>query len=318
MKKVALCGAWHVHAVDYTNAVLKTDGVELVGFYEANDKLAAAYSEKFPDVKRIPSFEELLSSDAEGVIVCTSSDTHADYMVRIAEAGKHIFTEKVLALCTADCERVKAAVEKNGVNFMISLVWKYKSGMRTVKKLASDGSLGEINYMRFRNCHGGSILGWLPEHFFNPTECGGGAMIDLGAHGMYITDWIMGAPSGYSSAFTVFDNNEKNVGKLEDNAVTVMTYDDGKVAINETGFISMTDPVTLEVSGTKGYVRCVMGVGVEMKAVCTEKKLVKVEEEAELSAPIFQFLTGDILEGCGMDEAIRLTKMMEGAYANIM
>ncbi len=316
--KVAICGAWHVHAVDYTNAALKAENVEIVGVWEADDSLRAKYLEKFPEVKPFGSFEELLASDADGVIVCTSSDTHADVMVRIAEAKKHIFTEKVLALTIEDCLRVKEAVEKNGVRFVISLVWKYRAGMRTIKKLVDDGCLGDITYMRFRNVHGGSILGWLPEHFFNAKQCGGGAMIDLGAHGMYLTDWIMGEPCKYSSAFTLFDNNEKNVNKLEDNALTVMTYDDGKIAVNETGFVSMTDPVTLEVSGTKGFARTTVGVETVMKSVCTEKKLVKVEDEPSLPAPIDQFFTGEILDGCGMEEAIRLTKMMIGAYGNKM
>ncbi|MBQ8552269.1 MAG: Gfo/Idh/MocA family oxidoreductase [Clostridia bacterium] len=316
--KIAICGAWHVHAKDYTTAALKTECCEILGVWESDPVLLAKFLENFPDIKPFDSFEALLASDAEGVIVCTSSDTHADCMVKIAEAKKHIFTEKVLALNVEDCLRVKEAVEKNGVDFVISLVWKYKPWMRTVKQIVDEGKLGKINYMRFRNCHGGSIMGWLPEHFFNPTQCGGGAMIDLGAHGMYITDWFMGEPAKYSSAFTLFDNNAKNIGKLEDNAVTVMTYDDGKIAVNETGFVSMTDPITLEVSGTEGFARCTVGGGVEMKAVCTEKKLVTVEMAPELPAPIYQFLTGNILEGCGMDEAIRLTKMMVGAYGNIM
>lgn len=316
--KVALCGAWHVHATDYTSVALKTDGVEFIGVWESDPVLLEKYLKVFPDANVFNSLDELLSSDADGVIVCTSSDTHADVLVKIAEAKKNIFTEKVLALTTEDCLRVKNAVEKNGVGFAISLVWKYRSGIRAVKKLVDDGSLGAINYMRFRNCHSGSISGWLPEHFYHPTQCGGGAMIDLGAHGMYLTDWIMGVPAKYSSAFTLFDTNEKNFGKLEDNAVTVMTYSDGKIAVNETGFVSMTDPVTLEVSGTKGFVKCYMGKDVEMCAECTDNKLVSVKTEPDLPDPIKQFLTGNILEGCGIEEAIRLTKMMEGAYANIM
>lgn len=318
MKKVALCGAWHVHAVDYTKKTLETEGVELIGFYESDDGLAAAYSEKFPEVKRFGSFEELLSSDAEGVIVCTSSDTHADYMVRIAEAKKHIFTEKVLALTEADCLRVKKAVEDNGVDFVISLVWKYDRNIRTVKKLVDDGKLGRVNYMRFRNTHGGSIMGWLPEHFFNAKECGGGAMIDLGAHGMYITDWFMGEPDAYSSAFKVWDNNEKNINRLEDNAVTLMSYADGRIAVNETGFVSMTDPRTLEVSGDKGFVRSTAGGEVLVSCVDNGKKMAPAEPEPSLPSPIEQFLSGNILEGCGMNEAIRLTRMMIGAYGNIM
>lgn len=316
--KVALCGAWHVHATNYTSDALKTEGVEFIGVWESDPKLLKSYLEVFPDVHVFNSFEELLASEADGVIVCTSSDTHADVLIKIAEAKKNIFTEKVLALTTADCLRVKEAVEKNGVEFSVSLVWKYRAGIRTVKKLVDDGKLGDINYMRFRNCHNGSIAGWLPDHFFSPTQCGGGAMIDLGAHGMYLIDWIMGAPTKYTSAFTVFDTNEKNIGNLEDNAVTVMTYDNGSIAINETGFVSTTDPVLLEVSGTEGFARCFMGEDVEMCAVCTDKKLVCVEKEPAFPDPICQFLTGNVKEGCGIEDAIRLTQMMEGAYANII
>ena len=316
--KVALCGAWHVHATNYASEALKTEGVEFLGLWENDPALLERFLKVFPDTHVFASFDELLQSDADGVIVCTSSDTHADDIIKIADSKKNIFTEKVLALKVADCLRVKEAVEKNGVEFSISLVWKSRAGIRTVKKLADNGSLGDINYMRFRNCHNGSIAGWLPEHFFNPVQCGGGAMIDLGAHGMYLIDWIMGEPMKYSSAFTLFDSNEKNVGALEDNAVTVMTYADGKIAVNETGFISAKDPVVLEVSGTKGYARCLMGETVEICAECTDGKLINAELEAPLPDPINQFLTESVHGECGMDEAIRLTKIMEGAYGNII
>lgn len=314
--KIAVCGVWHVHAGGYTNTVLKM-GHEIVGVWEPDEGLRKAYLSSFPEIPVFGSLEDLLASDAEGVVVCSSTDAHADQMVRIAEAGKHIFTEKVLALTVEDCLRVKEAVEKNGVRFVISLVWKYRAGMRTVKKVVNDGALGKINYMRFRNVHSGSIAGWLPVHFFNGKQCGGGAMIDLGAHGMYITDWIMGEPGGYSSAFTLFDHNEKNVDKLEDNAVTMMTYPDGKIALNETGFVSLCDPTSLEVSGTKGFVRS-MGGETVMQTADTDGKLVTVAEEAALPAPIEQFLSGEILDGCGMEEAITLTKMMVGAYGHMM
>ena len=106
--KVAVCGAWHVHATDYTRHALETEGVEVLGFYEEDPELGKAFAERM-GVPAFPSFQALLDSDADAVIVCTSSDTHADYMVAIAEAGKDIFTEKVLALTTA-----QAGPEKNG------------------------------------------------------------------------------------------------------------------------------------------------------------------------------------------------------------
>ena len=311
--KVAVCGAWHVHATDYTRHALETEGVEVLGFYEEDPELGKAFAERM-GVPAFPSFQALLDSDADAVIVCTSSDTHADYMVAIAEAGKDIFTEKVLALTIADCLRIKEAVEKNNVRFVISLPHKKMPGVLAIKALADSGELGRLNFVRFRNCHTGSIAGWLPTHFFSKKQCGGGAMIDLGAHGMYLIDWFLGQPATYRSTFTIWDNNPKNVDHLEDNAVTVMSFADGSIAINETGFVSFGSPLMLEVGGDQGYARFALGEGVIKSTKATERKPVFVELPEALPLPIQSFLAGETPADCGMDEALRLTQMMEGAY----
>ena len=91
--RTAVCGVWHVHAGDYTRKALEYG--EVLGFYEPDDALAEQFQKAF-GIHRFSSLEELLSSDAEGVIVCSSTSDHRDVMVKIADAGKHIFTEKVL------------------------------------------------------------------------------------------------------------------------------------------------------------------------------------------------------------------------------
>ena len=159
--KTAIFGVWHVHAPDYTRTAQKYG--EVVGFYEPNDALAAAFAAHF-DIPRFATAEDLLASDAKGVIVCSATNTHADDMIKIANAGKHIFTEKVLALTDADCARVAEAVEKNNVSFTISLFQKYLPARRAVKAVCESGELGNINYLRFRNCHSGSSADWLPAH----------------------------------------------------------------------------------------------------------------------------------------------------------
>ena len=115
--KTAVCGVWHVHAGDYTKRALALG--EVVGFWEEDDNLAEQFQSVFP-IPRFESLEALLASDAEGVIVCTATSQHIHVMPQIAKAGKHIFTEKVLALTSADCETIEKAVEEAGVSFMIS------------------------------------------------------------------------------------------------------------------------------------------------------------------------------------------------------
>ena len=182
--KIAILGVWHVHAPDYTRTALAHG--EVVGFFERNDALAEAFAAHF-GLPRFATVEELLASECEAVIVCSASRDHAEDMIAAARAGKHIFTEKVLALTDAECDAIEAAVNESGVTFVISLFQKYIGSRRAVKTVADSGELGKINYLRFRNCHTGSAANWLPTHFYNAEECGGGAMIDLGAHGMYLT-----------------------------------------------------------------------------------------------------------------------------------
>ncbi len=309
--KIALYGLWHVHASQYYK-VAKEYG-EVIGVYEENPEFRDSFCQKY-GVPAFASAAELLKSDADAVIVCTSSDTHADVMVSIADAGKDIFTEKVLALTTADCERVAEAVKKSGVRFVISYPWMFRAGIRTVKAIADSGELGRLNYFRFRNCHDGSTAGWLPPHFYNEKECGGGAMIDLGAHGMYLADWFLGQPDTYASTFTLACPIPQNTDNVEDNAVTVMGYKNGAIAINETGFVTTGCPETLEVGGTKGYAVCQRRGSIIKCTQDTNKEAVEVDALPDLPSPLDAFLMGQTPAGCGIDDAVRLTKMMEGAY----
>lgn len=312
--KTAIYGAWHVHVTDYTNKALQYG--EVAGFYEKDDALAESFEKQF-GLHRFATPEELLASDIDGVIVCSASCDHAEDIIAIAKAKKHIFTEKVLALTDEDCDRIEAAVNENGVSLTISLFQKYIGSRIAVKNVAESGELGKINYLRFRNCHSGSINDWLPKHFYDQRECGGGAMIDLGAHGMYLTEWILGMPCRAVSEFNISceraSTAEKNTDKVEDNAVTVMGFANGAIAVNETGFVSGYSPETLEVHGEKGFVR-MEGNTVVKSTEKTGGKAVNVEVPPSFDPPIIQFLKGEVLEGCSMKEAKALTHMMVMAY----
>ena len=314
--KVAIYGVWHVHAADYTRVAMELG--EVVGFYEKNDAFANSFAQRF-NVPRFNTPEELLESDAEGVIVCSATADHAEDIIKIANAKKHIFTEKVLALTDEDCDRIEKAVEENGVRFVISLVQKYLGPRIAVKETAFSGEIGKVNYMRFRNCHSGSTEEWLPEHFYSAKDCGGGAMIDLGAHGMYLAEWMFGMPVKAASQFTVsceLDSSKaKNADGVEDNAVTIMSFENGAIAVNETGFVSNYSPITFEVFGENGYIRMI-GNRVIKCTAATLGAEVEVEVGPNAPSPLVQFLTGEILEGCGMKEAKALTRMMTMAYKN--
>ena len=313
--KVGILGTWHVHAPDYARHAL--EHAELVGFFEEDDALAERFLGKMGmSIPRFSSVEALLESDIDGVIVCSASNSHTVDIIAAANAKKQIFTEKVLALTDEDCDKIEAALKENGVNLTISLFQKYLAPRRAVKAVCDSGELGKINYVRFRNCHSGSVNDWLPDHFYSAEQCGGGAMIDLGAHGMYLIHWMLGEPTGYKSAFEHFCRDEKdavlNPDGIEDNAVTVMTFANGAIAINETGFVSRGCPTTLEIGGSDGYI---MQEGSKY-LLRTREGVRELEVLENLPKPLEFFLKGETPDGCGLDEATALTRMMVGAYQN--
>ena len=63
----------------------------------------------------------LARDDLDGVVISTPTNEHRDVMVKAAQAGKHIFTEKVLAPTVAEAEEIIAAADDNGVKLVVSL-----------------------------------------------------------------------------------------------------------------------------------------------------------------------------------------------------
>ena len=315
MLKVAILSRWHVHADGYAREFQARPDVKLTAVWDEEPDKGRKFAENF-GLDFEPDLDKLLArSDVDAVCVNAPTNMHRDVMVKAARAGKHIFTEKVLALTAAECADIRAAVEESGVKFCISFPHRCFPHNLMAKKVLEDGLLGEVSYVRVRNAHAGASAGWLPPHFYDEVQCGGGAMIDLGAHPMYLIAWLLGKPSEVSSAFTYITGHA-----VEDNAVTLMKYPSGAVAVSETGFVTSNSPFMLEIYGTAGSY---MVTGNDVRFVSAKNGgeiggwVTPGGMPRALPGPIPQFVDG-ILYGkeiiFGMDDAVLLTEIMEAAY----
>ena len=242
----------------------------------------------------------------------TDTARHKEVVSKAAAAKKHIFTEKVLCFTEAEARATAEAVKQNGVKFTISFPWRARSDFKWVKSAVDGGLLGRINFCRMRNCHNGAGAGWLPRTFFDKETCGGGAMMDLGAHGMYLLNWLLGSPVKAVSAFA----NVK-VDTVEDNALTAFIYENGAIGVNETSFVAPNDPFSFELVGEKGTV--LLG-GFLDRACCNVGNgwvfpaLPKSDPD-----PLTAFIDA-VANGTeapyGPEDAVALSRAMELAYAN--
>lgn len=314
MINVALVGTWHVHFGGYARAVESSPFCKITALWDNDTENGKKQAEVF-NCEFVENYDELLKrTDVDAVMVCTSTDLHHDVIKKAAEAGKHIFTEKVLCFTEADALDVAKAVKDNGVKFCISYPWRSRGDFLWMKEAVDSGLIGEVNYCRMRNAHSGAVAGWLPDTFYDRKTCGGGAMMDLGAHSMYILNWLLGEPVKASSAFT-----NVMVDSVEDNAVTVLTYKNGAIGVSETGFVAPNNPFEVEIVGTKGTILA----GGFMNKTCYNigEGWVFPKIPDDLPKPMDMWIDGienGTLIPYGIDDAVALSKTMEMAYDNII
>ena len=313
--RVAMLSRWHVHANEYCTSINRNSKAEVVAVWDEQEARGEEWAAEL-DVPFIADYESLLSQqDIDAVCVVTPTNMHRNIMVAAADAGKHIFTEKVLTTTVSEAREVATAVSNNNVTFCISFPRRCLPELKYAKQAIDDGLVGDVTLVRIRIAHAGSSRDWLPEHFYDPEACGGGAMMDLGAHGMYLARWLLGKPRRIVS---VFSNITERA--VEDNAVSVIEFENGGIGVNETSFVAYPDSYSLELDGTEGGVRMLSPRdGVEIRSDRLEAKgWNKVEDLPKRSvSPIDQWISG-CLEGTkidfGIEEAVQLTELMDAAY----
>ncbi len=307
---IAIISYWHVHAEGYTKEILEKTDSKVVAIWDEDMVRGKSFADQY-QVDFYADYDELLKNkEIDGVVICAATSEHTKLIIKAIEADKKVFSEKVLALTTVECLMIKEALEKKGADITLSLVKKCDPEFLFAKQMVESGKLGRITYARMRNVHNGSIGNWLPPHFYDKSQCGGGAMIDLGAHPMYLLNWLLGEPKSIQSVFTKITERE-----VEDNAVSVIEFEQGAIGVSETGFVSNYNPMTLEISGTKGslFIRNDVMYATEE----TDGKWVTAQLPQALPSPIIQWAmqTPAMKEVTfGIEDAIMLTKMMEAAY----
>lgn len=311
MINVALISAWHVHAGEYFERINKNPNAKITAVWDENPKRGKEWAAK-GNATFYENYDALLADPSIDAVVITSpTNLHAELMVKAAKAGKHIFTEKVVAITPADAREIQKAVKESGVHFTICFPHEAERQFLSIRQIIESGVLGRITYAKFRKAHTGSIDNWLPPHFYDREMCGGGAMMDLGAHPMYLLPWVLGKPLSVSSVFTDMTNRG-----VEDNAVSAIEFEGGAIGVSETGFVSWGNPLVFEISGTDGWL--LMTDGDVKYHTRTSGDWIIPDLPAPGKHPIDYFVDSVVNNTPNtlytIDEAVALTDLMNAAY----
>jgi myo-inositol 2-dehydrogenase/D-chiro-inositol 1-dehydrogenase len=112
---------------------------------EAAQRCAAAL-----DIPTATQDHRAIMEDAsiEAVVICSSTDTHAQMIEEAAAAGKHVFCEKPIDFDLARIDRALAAVERAGVKLQVGFNRRFDPNFKRVRDLVAEGEIGEPHILR--------------------------------------------------------------------------------------------------------------------------------------------------------------------------
>lgn len=197
------------------------------------------------------TYEAMLSiTDIDVVVICSPTDTHADYVEIAAKMGKHVFCEKPLDLSLERVVQVLNIVEDTGIKLMIGFNRRFDKEFKKVKALVSEGAIGEHHLVKITSRDPGAP----PVSYI---EKSGGLFLDMTIHDFDIARFIVGKEINevYAKGAVLVDSRIGDAGDI-DTAVIILTYEDGTMAvIDNSREAAYGYDQRLEVFGSKGMVR---------------------------------------------------------------
>jgi myo-inositol 2-dehydrogenase / D-chiro-inositol 1-dehydrogenase len=199
-------------------------------------------------------------------VVGLPNDLHREVTVSAAQTGKHIIIEKPLAHTLEDGRIMVAACRDHKVKLMYAETICFSPKYARAKQLVKEGAIGNMYMVKQGEKHSGPHSDW----FYDVNRAGGGAIMDMGCHGIEWARWMYDKPkvkSVYAHCQRIFHRRTQG----EDNSVIILEFEGGGIAVIEDSWVrhgGMDDRI--ELYGTSGVVYCDLLHGSSMETYSTE------------------------------------------------
>ena len=228
--RVGIAGLGRMGRHHATNLAQRVQGAELVASCSpvtvelawARDELGVRHG--------YADYGELLAHPGLDVVfLATPTTLHADQMVAALEAGKHVFSEKPLALNLADCLRVEETASRHPrQKAMIGYVRRFDPSYRDAYDKIRAGTIGRPFLARSQTTDKNDASGF----FVRYAGASGGILLDMSVHDIDTVRWLLGA-KGAKRVFatgTIAVHQGLRDANDVDNAVATIEFEGGEIA----------------------------------------------------------------------------------------
>ncbi|HOJ31240.1 MAG TPA: Gfo/Idh/MocA family oxidoreductase [bacterium] len=140
--KLGLIGVGWIGS-EHGRNILANKKAELVGVADPDSKkIAIFFKNQNYECQHYSDYRDLLDAEVDAVVIASPNNMHATMCIDAAKKGKHIYCEKPMAITLDDCRRVRDAVTKYRVKYLIGYHRRLNPLYQFVRNLLNDGKLG--------------------------------------------------------------------------------------------------------------------------------------------------------------------------------
>ncbi|MFQ5603133.1 MAG: inositol 2-dehydrogenase [bacterium] len=213
----------------------------------------------------------------DAVLICTSTDTHAQLIKESAAAGKHIFCEKPIALEIGCIQSALTAVEKAGVKLQVGFNRRFDVNFSKIKQTILEGKIGDPHLLK--------ITSRDPEP--PPLEylrVSGGIFLDMTIHDFDMARFLMDSEvtEVFAAGSVLIDSRFHEADDI-DTAVVTLKFENGAMGVidNSRKAVYGYDQ-RVEVFGSKG--------AVYVRNNSPDSHVLMLAESVESAKPLYFFL----------------------------
>lgn len=224
-----------------TAVIARVADVHEAAAAEVGQQFNVPYSTNPQDIMNDP--------DIDGVLICSSTDTHAQFIIDAAQAGKQIFCEKPIHHDLAEIDQALDAVEQADVKLMVGFQRRFDPNFMAAQHAVASGQIGDPHIVKITSRDPAPP----PIEYIKVS---GGIFMDMAIHDFDMARFLTGSEveEVYAVGAVRVDSAIGEAGDV-DTAVTTLTFKNGTIAIiDNSRQAAYGYDQRVEVFGSKGMV----------------------------------------------------------------
>ena len=187
---LGLVGAGAIGRVHARNIHERVPDARLAAVADIDQKAATSIAELNGDAKVYSDYADMLRDDSvQALILCVPPFLKLEITKKAAQAGKHVFCEKPMALSMQDADEMVSAVDASGIKFQVGYQRRFDPSYLKARWAVETGKLGKLLMIKEHNRDPPApITGWST----NPKKSGG-IFLDTTSHDFDAVRWLAGS-----------------------------------------------------------------------------------------------------------------------------